>query len=260
MRTRPKVFVIGLPKTGTTSLGKWLSDVGFSHRPWARSYDLGLLSLIDKTYLFREAEKYDSFDDMPWCYYYQDLAQQFPDAKFILTLRIDEISWWRSFYHHALRAGPNEVDALWYDGVPIVESNREFFTKLYSAHNQAVREFFASDPHRLVQFTAGQDDASTLYRFLGDQAASAHIPLRKLNAEESSDDRVVVERLTGKGKWTTALQWCKKARPQDDDLINFWAQLVVKNFAARNSRAAPARLKIRIYVIAEAVIRRILNL
>ena len=42
-------FIIGLPKTGTTSMAPWFSDVGFNHRPWLRSYDLGLLARVQKS-------------------------------------------------------------------------------------------------------------------------------------------------------------------------------------------------------------------
>jgi hypothetical protein len=90
---RPKVFVIGLSKTGTTSVGDALARLCFHRLGWEdirsrflfRSYMRGDISpFISLT------QYYEAFEDLPWALVYQDMAHLYPDAKFILTLRANE--------------------------------------------------------------------------------------------------------------------------------------------------------------------------
>ena len=259
-KSKFKIFIIGLPKTGTTSMARWFNDVGYNHRPWLRSYDLGLLALIDKEFLYREADKFDSFDDMPWCKYYQYLAEHYPNAKFILTLRKDEFTWWDSFYNHALRAGPNEVDALWYEGVPIIEENSEYFINLYLQHRKLVNDYFRSQPHRIIEYKVGEDDIKTLHGFMNIQSSKTKIPLTLENAGDKWSDYQILDNLIGKGKRTTALNWCMKARTGDKDLLDYWESTIIRDLSGNVARKSPGKYRIRLYSFMESCIRNLLRL
>src|SRR5699024_4627029 len=80
-----KIFCIGFNKTGTTSLGRALTDLGFRHSSfsqivWRKYYQRGK---IDK--VLKYTAKFESFDDLPWLK--EDmipvLDKHFPGSKFI---------------------------------------------------------------------------------------------------------------------------------------------------------------------------------
>src|ERR1044072_119731 len=78
-----KVVGIGLPKTGTTSLGYSLRRLGFKHR----TYDMDLAVKGKRNELDEAVSvwgKYESFADWPWFAIYRQLYQRFPGSKFIL--------------------------------------------------------------------------------------------------------------------------------------------------------------------------------
>ena len=106
-RMTPKVFVIGINKTGTTSLAEALRILGYDHfstyfnkRPdivdWRRKGDYRRL--------IRWARKFDSFDDGPW--YNPDVIEKmdvaFPGSKFILLNR-DENEYMKSYLTYFAR-------------------------------------------------------------------------------------------------------------------------------------------------------------
>ena len=125
MSANVKVFVIGLSKTGTTSLAKALDLIGFrcSH------YPLGAMNYYDPhpfltrlmNYLgykifnnpfgirnFRlktpgidlfQFDEFDAFADIPIAYCYKELDRMYPNTKFILTTRELE-SWLKSCRWH----------------------------------------------------------------------------------------------------------------------------------------------------------------
>ena len=123
-----KVFEIGSPKTGTTSLGKAFELLGFRHKGWdgelladirdalniwdnleilkfsVEDWDLYLKKswkLGDFDRIIKEAEKYDAFEDGPWHFHglFKIFDKQFPGSKFILLER-DLSDWLDSHKKH----------------------------------------------------------------------------------------------------------------------------------------------------------------
>lgn len=95
---KPKVFGLGLSRTGTRSLTAGLQMLGWdtSHYPIDEDtytelaygqYDLTLLKY------------HDGLTDITTVPYYQQLDQQYPGSKFVLTVR-DRESWLRSCQNH----------------------------------------------------------------------------------------------------------------------------------------------------------------
>lgn len=96
----PKIFCIGYNKTGTTSLGRALIDLGYQHSSfnqivWRKYYQRGK---IDK--VLKYTAKFESFDDLPWLEeaMIPILDKHFPGSKFIYLER-DEASWKKSIYN-----------------------------------------------------------------------------------------------------------------------------------------------------------------
>ena len=104
-----KVFCIGRNKTGTTSLERALSDLGYvvGHQPTAELliHDYAQRNFKPIVEYCRTAE---AFQDVPFSlpYTYQILDYAFPGSKFILTVRDNENEWYQSLIRfHRNRLG-----------------------------------------------------------------------------------------------------------------------------------------------------------
>lgn len=144
---RPKVFVIGFHKTGTSSLGKALQILGYDvcgslktgyavqhsyHAVWEKAKEL--------------TAYYDGFQDTPWFLFYRKLYQLYPDAKFILTVRNEE-KWLRSALNHF---GTNHLQ--WhYHSLIYGKADAEKMKAIYQFHNANVRSFFKNMPENFLE-------------------------------------------------------------------------------------------------------------
>lgn len=138
---RQKVFCVGMPKTGTSTLADALTLLGFRHQTGPveqllRSYRRGHIGE-----LLQRLDELDSVDDLPWCFMYRELDEAFPDARFILTRRRDVDVWFRSLCDHHDRTGKRAARKLAY-GYRSPRDNPEHHKQLYESHNVAVREYF----------------------------------------------------------------------------------------------------------------------
>ena len=158
---KPKIFVLGLSKTGTTSVGNALALLGYKRIGWKdiRSRHLvhtfihgDLDALIDQTHYF------DAFEDLPWPYVYKEMAQMYPDAKFVLTLRKDEQTWLKSLRRHMGR-GNWEPGAYFY-GASDVNGNEEVVLESYQKHTANARNYFEDRPDRYVELIIDDGDVN----------------------------------------------------------------------------------------------------
>jgi hypothetical protein len=142
----PKVFVIGLSKTGTTSIGDALARLCFSRLGWEdirsrflfRSYLKGDISpFVSLTHY------YDAFEDLPWALVYQDMARIYPDAKFILTLRGKDEDWLTSIKGHTARRAWIGHDFVY--GASHADGHEESYLEAYRNHTASVRKFFGDN-------------------------------------------------------------------------------------------------------------------
>lgn len=147
--TRPKVFGLGVMKTGTSTLGTIFAQLGYDHRSY---YPKLIRQLYRNEYdqLWDVADRYETFEDYPWPLVFKELDERYPDAKFILTTRRDTDTWYRSMAEHAKRMGPTaERQIIYGKGMPQWDpaGHREH----YEAHNAEVRAWFADRPGKLLE-------------------------------------------------------------------------------------------------------------
>lgn len=191
--SKPKVFCIGLPKTGSTTLEKTLFDLNYQMgnqregellmEDWAaREFD----RILDFCYTA------DAFQDAPFCfpYTYQILDYEFPDAKFILSVRDNVDQWYKSItnFHGKIwgkdgRIPPTSEDLknanYIYKGRPYRNNrllyntskddpyNKLYFTAYYYRHIKNVSEYFRHKPHKLIKLNVSKkEDYSRLCIFL----------------------------------------------------------------------------------------------
>jgi sulfotransferase family protein len=178
-----KVFGIGLPKTGTTSLGYCFRRFGFKHR----TFDMDLAVQVKRNQLepvLQEAAKFETFEDWPWFAIYRELDQRFPDSKFILTVRKDTATYVASLKGHHERQGIRKegfVKPHWWDEVQGMEPGAwdyEKSARRYERHNREVLEYFADRVNKdlLVVCWEQGDGWTELSRFLNKRQPDEPFP------------------------------------------------------------------------------------
>lgn len=171
----PKIFGIGLMKTGTTSLAAALEILGFK-----AFHDVNLYERIARStgeVFPREIlETHDAFCDWPFPSFYKELDQRYPKSKFILTTRALD-SWLRSFEAHVRRNRLN----------PRYSGNLRFFHRdaqvyLWQTHHKNVMDYFKRSENFLVMDMAKGEGWKKLCLFLG-----TTVPDRPFPHENQSD-------------------------------------------------------------------------
>lgn len=170
-RFKPKIFCIGLNKTGTTSFHRAL------HREGMKLGDQVVAERLLSHYMegdFEPIVRYcktaRAFQDAPFSFpdTYRHLYRAFPDAKFILTLRNSADQWYESLLRFtAQRMGkvPTLADlsestycrkgwmydvhrTLYGEGVEF--DNKIVKLEAYNRHAADVQHFFQDKPGRLL--------------------------------------------------------------------------------------------------------------
>jgi hypothetical protein len=161
----PKVFGLGLSRTGTVSLGDALNIVGIKtiHFPSDEQTHNELKSGI---YDLSILDVYQGIVDIPVAPFYAQLDTHYPGSKFVLTVREKE-SWLRScesflpIVRDLSKANQQFTDfvhfihACVYGVVPF---NRERFSYVYDIHLRNVQAYFSGRPNDLlvIDITAGE--------------------------------------------------------------------------------------------------------
>lgn len=197
---RPKVFGLGLSRTGTRSLTAALHTLGFDtlHYPVDRS-TLEVLARGDAR--FPALDHYDGLTDITTVPIYRELDRAYPGSKFILTVR-DEEPWLRSCAAHFAQRPPfapgdsedhathMEIRRLLRAAVyGSYEFDESRFRRVYRRHVEEVLAYFADRPGDLVvlDVTKGQGYAD-LAPFLGVPVPSQPFPHKgKKSAERRSE-------------------------------------------------------------------------
>ena len=170
---KPRVFCIGWHKTGTSSLGHALVQLGYSV----------LGCRLDMVYPLRQgdldavlglAAQFDALQDIPWAALYRELDQAFPGTQFILTER-EEQSWLRSALRHF-----DSMDIplhAWLYGEGVMRGNEQLYLDRYNRHSSEVRAYFADrQDDLLVLDLAAGDGWTELCGFLGEPVPNRAFP------------------------------------------------------------------------------------
>jgi hypothetical protein len=212
-RQKPKVFVIGANKTGTTSLKKFLSDLGYRMGP-QRQFEFLLFDYFDGKWerIMHIIKNYEAFQDVPFSKatneFISKLRQQYPDAKFILSTRDDASEWYHSllrFHRKKWFRGKEIIQwedvkrvnyvvkelsfkrALKYHSIDALPLNyeklpydQEILERWYNSYNSRMVKLFEGDPNFVVVNLKDQDTADQLKIFLGH--TSSEVTIDRLNS------------------------------------------------------------------------------
>lgn len=170
MHPDAKILGIGLSKTGTVSLAKALTRLGFKtkHFPDDKTTQEELRRGRYDLSIFRE---YQGLVDIPVAPYYAQFDRIYPSAKFILTTRSTE-AWLTSLERHfqfwveyRRTAYDDFVLACTY-GVQHFNAERLRYVK--EVHEANVRRYFEGRPEKLLVLNVFEGDGwDELCGFLG---------------------------------------------------------------------------------------------
>lgn len=179
-----KVFCIGFHKTGTSSLERALTMLGYQvtgpNGVRDRKIAEHVLPMAQKL-----VPRYDAFQDNPWPIIYKEMDVAWPGSKFILTER-DPDAWLRSQVRHfGTKTRPMRQ---WIYGAGCPQGNEDIYRARFVRHYQEVRAYFADRPDDLLvlDLTAG-DGWEKLCPFLGQDIPA--VPFPHSNKAEAREQR-----------------------------------------------------------------------
>lgn len=193
-----KVFCIGRNKTGTNSLTKALSDLGYKIGDQRKAEGM-IEHWRDRD--FRPIIEYcrtaDVFQDVPFSlpFTYMAMDQAFPGSKFILSVR-DPDDWYESYIRHQKQVvGTDELptpeelkvhpyvwkgwlyDAKIWQGRPEDKFYEEDFLKdRFDRYNRNVKDYFRFRDNLLTIDVAEEGDYQELCSFLGKEPMYDEMP------------------------------------------------------------------------------------
>jgi hypothetical protein len=190
----PKVFCIGMHKTGTTSFHQFMAGFGYRslHDTRSSMAELGLSAdnageegdgrrsdlagLIGEQALRRVVDRYDCFSDNPWPVLYAHLDAAFSGSRFVLTVR-DSDDWLRS--QIGFFGGRNTRMRQWIYGYGNPLRHPERYREVYEDHVCTVRRHFAGRSE-FLEMRIGEDNlelGARLWAFLGLEGEPHAFPL-----------------------------------------------------------------------------------
>lgn len=180
----PKVFGLGLSKTGLSSLGEALNLVGVKTAQYPHD-ETTYKELRAGDYRLSILEHYEGAVDLSVAPFYAQLDTLYPKSKFVLTVRERE-AWLRSIETHW------RLLLEWQEQYPQLKRfhefisacvfgctgfNRERFLYVYEKQTRDVVAYFANRPtDLLVMDVCGGEGWERLCPFLGCEIPSASFP------------------------------------------------------------------------------------
>ena len=176
--TRPKIFCIGLNKTGTISLHHALETIGFKSLHWGGpgTGDIIRRAAAEGRPLVEDLDEYDAFSDLAvLSKQFPLLDEQYPGSKFILTTRPME-PWVESRRAHVLRNQERATTGEYTGNFLVVDPDawREEFID----HHARVEAYFAGRDDLLVFKITEGDGWDELCPFLGVDVPDTPFPWR----------------------------------------------------------------------------------
>lgn len=199
---KPKIFGIGVNKTGTTSLKLAMKDLGYTIG-YQRKAEVLVEDWGRRNFkrIIRFCYSAEFFQDVPFSlpYTFQALDTEFPDSKFILTVRNSSEEWYSSITRfHAKKWGkdnkipsredlqkanyrgigrPWRMNRLYYNSPETDPYNKTSLIKFYETHNQVVIDYFKNRPEKLLVINLTEKNSyGKLCTFLGVSPKSAGFP------------------------------------------------------------------------------------
>lgn len=170
-----KVFCIGFMKTGTTTLNRALSILGYrvSHNSWRW---LNLIFRKDWNAIKARMNNWDAVEDNPIPLIYKELDKLFPQSKFILTTR-DPDSWFNSVSYHIGDLKSPMHEWLFGKGKALPKNDKLHTIHVFIKHRESVIEYFKNRPNDLLIIDITKvENWDVICAFLGEKIPDTKFP------------------------------------------------------------------------------------
>ena len=170
MTKEKRVFVIGLPKTGLTSLLKAFRYLGYSahgtNKPALKSYQRN-----DLRFVYNYLDQYEAFFDWPIPILYKEAYRRYGDESlYILSLRRSPREWVESLKRHSMQAHPVKSWFPTLYGYRWPHGFEVQFESFYESYNVETVRFFEENfaSAQLLEFCSEAGDSwPNLCNFIG---------------------------------------------------------------------------------------------
>jgi hypothetical protein len=203
-RLPAKIFGLGLSKTGTSSLARALTELGYNtvHNP---TDDETTLALLSGDLHCAAIRRHDAICDIMFCRHFRELDRLYPGSIFILTERDGE-GWHESCARHwasrrivSTRLWNEELIDFQVYGTALYRP--ALFQDAYKAHCQAVVEYFLDRPSQLLRMNiCAGDEWDPLCAHLGLKVPQIPFPHIRPTPWEAPSPRCEVEVQVRKGR------------------------------------------------------------
>ncbi|HEY0894084.1 MAG TPA: sulfotransferase [Cellvibrio sp.] len=168
-----KLFIIGLPRTGTTSISVALLDYGFkvAHTAYTkRAFELA--DVISDAPCFADYKELDKlFPESKFVYLDRALERWVPSMQMLLNKMLPELAPKSGYLNPVLKRCINTTFA------PLTTENpldRQHLENCYRAHQHEVFRYFSTRDDLLTLDISQQDSLQRLLGFLGIESGSAN--------------------------------------------------------------------------------------
>ena len=160
-----KIICVGQLKTGTKTLKQIFEQLGIKVSSNPNIYKINNIEYsevnsipIDTnnffnniSYLQKNLEMFDFFHDVPYSFNCELIDKQYPNSKFILTIR-DENDWFKSLinYQHLPNMSSCSLLNVIYHHEIILEEHKEEVIDLYIKYNNDVITYFKDNTEKLL--------------------------------------------------------------------------------------------------------------
>lgn len=244
-RMQPKIFCIGLSRTGTTTFNAVMTELGFLARSGPSGLGLRLHELGRFDDICAIIDRYDCLCDLPYPLIYEQLAERYPDSLFVLTTRSSDEKWLESLRKLNLRNGPRDGFRIAY-GCYEVESNETRLLDFYREHNARAREFFRGSARFTEVCWEHGDGLEKIAALLHIDAAGVTVPVANASADKNA--RKIVERHCRKDRFGAAVRYARSVPGTEEllALVNRLADRELRQFLTwATPKARLQRLKLR---------------
>ena len=194
---QPKVFGIGLNKTGTTTLGQCGKILGLRCTSCDKRLLEDFVARDDFSRIIQKVSQYDLFEDWPWPLIYKQLDEMFPGSKFILTVRSSEEKWLESLKKHSMTTHPTKHCRKLAYGFNFPLKHEKEHIEFYRRHNDSVRSYFDSRSNDFLELCWENGDGfEKLCNFLGYAVPNVSLPHANKGADNlAKKSRLLMNRL-----------------------------------------------------------------
>ncbi|MCF1191222.1 hypothetical protein LRR18_06450 [Mangrovimonas sp. AS39] len=155
-----KIIVVGLPKTGTSTLTVMLRILGYHVTGPDVHYTYGDIDGLKKQF-----ESYNGFQDYPWCFEWERFIND--ERVLFIELTRDKEAWWQSFYESYGGKGTSYLSYPYF-GLQKQLDQKSHFINYFEGYYSNFRAFKTLYPDRVLSRHVKDLDWKDLCGFLNE--------------------------------------------------------------------------------------------